>query len=73
MDLEQLVQDVHDGNESPLLAWGVLSEYEKTIKLLKAEIREVVEIEANKEDKHFTHNGYEFEKRNGSIQWDFST
>lgn len=72
MDLEQLVQDVLDGNESPLLAWGVLADFEKTIKKCKAEIREAVEIEADKEDRHFTHRGYEFERRNGSIQWNFS-
>lgn len=74
MNLEQigqLVQDVHDGNENPLKAYGVLKDIENYVKTCIKEVNDVALMEAQKFDKTFEDAGYKFERRNGATRWNF--
>lgn len=70
--LSELVQNVIDGEESPLKAYGVLKDIEKHVKKCIKEIEDQAINEAHKFDKTFTDSGYKFERRNGAQRWDFS-
>ena len=71
MNIEQLVKDVMDGNESPFRALFYLKKQMKALKLAA----EIVEIEgfnqSEYEDKKFIKQGYEVEKRSGGKLWNF--
>lgn len=72
MNAEQLVQDVIDGVESPLVAYAVLkSEIERLNKCLK-EIQEYAVEVAEQYGGKFEYNGYKFELRKGGAMYDFS-
>lgn len=66
MDIHQLVQDVIDGNESPLLALAILRQELKEVQKCIKQIEDEAMEEAMKyEEKSFSFRGYEFEKRSG--------
>jgi hypothetical protein len=74
MDLEQLVQDVHDGNESGLKAFAILNDVLKTAKKCQDAIKDAALKEAELHGgKTFDADGYIFEKRNGGRRWDFKS
>jgi len=66
MDIHELVQNVIDGQESPLLALAILREEKKQVDKCIKEIEEQAMTEAeNFQEKSFTHKGFSFEKRVG--------
>jgi len=71
MNIEQITQDVMDGNQNPYEALYLLKQRLKTVKLAI----EIVEVEAMNqceyEDKTFEKDGFKIEKRNGRKQWNF--
>ena len=72
LDLEQMVQDVHDGNESPLKVYAILNDVLKTAKKCQDEIKDYALQESEKyKDKTFEEDGFIFEKRNGGKRWSF--
>jgi len=75
MNLEQftqLVQDVHDGNESALKAYAIINDSIKLLTSCKKEIEEAAKKEGSTYGaKTFNEYGYVFEMRNGGRVWDF--
>lgn len=72
-NISQLVQDVHDGNESPLKAYGIIKEVQKYVETCVKEIESSALNEAQRwDEKQFDTDGFHFEKRNGSARYDFS-
>lgn len=69
--LEQMVQDVHDGNENPLKAYGILKGLEEKIKKYLDEVKEPALTEADKHGKNFTEAGFIFERRAGRKIYSF--
>ena len=69
--LDQMIQDVHDGIESPLRAYGMINEVEQFIKKAKKEIGDYAKQEAEKYDTTFEADGFKFELRQGRRVWDF--
>ena len=69
--LEQMVQDVIDGNENPLKAYGIMKGLEGKLKKYLDEIKGAVMDEADKREKNFTEAGFIFEKRNGRKIYSF--
>lgn len=70
--LEQLVQDVHDGNENPLKAYGILKQIEGKCKTYISEIEGAAQEAAAKyTEKTFTDSGFIFEKRAGGKSHNF--
>lgn len=69
--LDQMIQDVHDGVESPLRAYGMITEIEQFVKKAKQEISEYAKQEAEKYDTTFEADGYKFELRQGRRVWNF--
>lgn len=73
LDLEQLVQDVHDGNESALKAFAILNDVLKTAKKCQDEIKDAALKEAELHgSKTFDQDGHIFEIRNGGRRWSFA-
>lgn len=72
IDTDQLIQDVFDGNESPVKAWAILDQLEKMIKYGKTTIQNYALSEAEKYGaKSFEDFGFSFELRNGRRTYDF--
>lgn len=70
--LEQMVQDVHDGNENPLKAYGILKGLEGKIKKYLEEVKGAALDEADKrQEKVFEDSGFIFEKRQGRKMYSF--
>lgn len=75
MNLEQInemVQNVEDGIESPFRALGILKDIEKHIIECRKNVEEVAIHEAEHYENTFDMDGFRFEKRKGSKRWDFS-
>jgi hypothetical protein len=68
----QLVQDVLDGNQDPLEAFGLLKRLQDNIDRCIAEIKPDALSEAEK-DKNKTYPLFKTEFRNGKRTWDFDT
>ena len=47
INLEQLVQDVHDGNEDPIKAWNIIFEELQRVNKCLEEIKPIVEKAKN--------------------------
>ena len=72
--LKQLVQDVHEGVESPLKAFAVLKEYLSEVKICLEAVEESAQIEASRyKENAFESDGLKFEKRNGRKSFDFKS
>lgn len=72
MALEQMVQDVIDGNENPLKAYGILKMLENKIGNYVKEIEDSAKDEAEKFNSNtFEDSGFIFEKRKGGKVYDF--
>lgn len=72
IDYAELVQNVLNGDESPLKAYAILSLLQKDIDKAVKEIKEYALEEANKyPDKTFEDYGFKFERRNGSARYSF--
>ena len=72
MDLMQLVQDVHDGNESGLVALAVLKEQKAIVEKCIKEVEGAAHDEAAAyTEKTFTFKDLQVEKRAGGKQFDF--
>ena len=69
---KQLVQDVIDGEESSLKAYAILKEIKDDIDKSFSIIKEIALEDSNKYNKEFEESGYQFERRNGGILYDFS-
>lgn len=70
--LDQLVQDVYDGNENPLKAYAIFNDIEKHLKKVKQELYEAALAEAEKYgEKQFEAEGFKFEIRQGRRLWNF--
>jgi hypothetical protein len=70
--LEQLLQDVKNGNESALKAYAILKKTEDSIKTMIDEVKEqALQEAAQHSEKTFSDHGYIFEKRNGSARYSF--
>lgn len=71
-DYIQLVEDVEDGNESALRAYGILKQLKKDVEQCLDQIMPHVSQEAETyNDKSFEAQGFKFEKRAGGRQYDF--
>ncbi len=72
MNVAQLVQDVIDGNESPLKAYAIIKEKIKHYSNCLKEIEGAAIQEAEKyEDKKFEASGYVFEFREGRATYNY--
>ncbi len=71
LNISQLAQDVWDGKESPLKAYGIAKEYLKQATEAMKAIEEAALEEASKYEKSFETEGFSFEQRNGSKRFDF--
>lgn len=72
MALEQMVQDVIDGNENPLKAFGILKGLEDKIKNYISEIEDQAKDESEKYNSNtFEDSGFIFEKRKGGKIYNF--
>lgn len=71
INFTQLVQDVIDGEEDPLKAYGVLKGLEKQIKAALDEIHPDVLEAATVHEKTFKHSGFRFEYRNGGASYSY--
>jgi hypothetical protein len=73
MNFKQLTQDVIDGNESALKAYGLIKDYSDEIKKSLDIVKEAAIQEASLyEEKTFKYGGFKFEKRAGGQRFDFS-
>lgn len=71
-ELDQIIQDVKNGNESALKAYAVLKKAEDSIKTMIEEVKEQALSEAAQHpEKTFSDHGYIFERRNGSARYSF--
>ena len=68
LNISQLAQDVWDGKESPLKAYGIAKNYLKQATEAMKAIEEAALEEASKYEKSFEFDGFKFEQRNGSIK-----
>jgi hypothetical protein len=66
LNITQLAQDVFDGTEDPLKAYGLAKDYLKVVTDSVKAIEEAALDEAAKYEKTFIHEGFKFEKRNGA-------
>lgn len=72
INIEQLIQDVNDGNENPLKAFAVLKELQKNVSDALGYIEEYAMEEAEKYGaKTFEAMNYKFELREGSRRYSF--
>lgn len=72
-DYAQLVQDVLDGNESALKAYGVLKQTENLIKDCLDQVKDLALEEAAKHpEKTFKDHDFIFERRNGAARYSFT-
>ncbi len=72
INISQLVQDVIDGNENPLVAFAVLKNHAKDVAAAIKEIEDVAMTEASHYgEKRFTDHGHTFELRDGSRRYSF--
>ena len=71
LNITQLAQDVFDGTEDPLKAYGLAKDYLKVVTDSVKAIEEAALDEAAKYEKTFVHEGFKFEKRNGARRFDF--
>ena len=72
INISQLVQDVIDGNENPLVAFAVLKTHAKELATAIKEIEDVAMTEASHYgEKKFTDHGHTFELRDGSRRHSF--
>ena len=70
--IKQLVQDVLDGEENPLKAYGIINEHIKQLKICSEEVKEEAILEALKQDdKTFTNAGFIFSLKEGRANHDF--
>lgn len=72
INISQIVQDVIDGNENPLVAFAVLKTHAKDVANALKEIEDVAMTEASHYgEKKFTDHGHTFELRDGSRRHSF--
>ena len=71
LNISQLAQDVFDGIEDPLKAYGIAKAFLKEVTDATKLIEEAALDEASKHEKTFIHEGYKFERRNGARRFDF--
>lgn len=71
MNIEQLVQDVIDGNEDPLLALALLKQQKTDIEKGLKIVEDAAFHEAAKYGKSFEHGGYKFTQTDGRKLWKF--
>tara|TARA_R110002110_G_scaffold168309_1_gene369758 strand:+ start:93 stop:473 length:381 start_codon:yes stop_codon:yes gene_type:complete len=72
INISQIVQDVIDGNENPLVAFAVLKTHAKELATAIKEIEDVAMTEASHYgEKKFTDHGHTFELRDGSRRHSF--
>lgn len=67
----EAVQQVIDGNESPLEVYAWLKDMQKHLDKCVKEIEEIALDEAEKYDKTFTQGNYIFERRSGRKVYSF--
>jgi len=71
LNIDQLAQDVLEGIEDPLKAYGIAKDFlKKATEALKL-IEEAALEEASKYEKTFDYQDFKFEQRNGSKRFDF--
>ena len=70
--LELLLKDVENGNESALKAYAILKKAEDSIKKMIDTVKEqALEEASNHAEKTFSDHGFIFERRNGSARYSF--
>tara|TARA_Y100000310_G_scaffold261871_1_gene271402 strand:- start:115 stop:522 length:408 start_codon:yes stop_codon:yes gene_type:complete len=73
IDFKQLTQDVIDGKEDPLKAYGIIKQLEKELKEASDIVKEAALSEAsNYEEKDFVKGDFMFQKKAGRTIYDFS-
>ena len=72
INTSQLVQDVLDGNEDPLKAYGILKQHLTHVQNgIEQIMPDVLSDADNYTENSFKHKGFKFEKRQGRRVFDF--
>lgn len=69
---KDLANEVLQGDLDPLVGYAILKDYEQELKAAMNEVKSIAIEESEKYDKIFSHQGYNFERRNGRAIYDFS-